>query len=322
MISYAQNAEDVVLNRAFAREDAGFYIDVGASDPTVDSVTKHFYDHGWSGINIEPAQIARDALLEARPRDLTLGVGLGRTPGEATFYEMPFQLTGCSSFSPEIAARFREDGWVATPRSVELTTLAQVCEEHVGERPIAFLKIDVEGAETDVLAGADFGRFRPRVVVVEATLPGTQVPSHEHWEPGLLRADYRFALFDGLNRFYVREEDAALHNLISAPANVLDDYIPFRCAQWREEASQRDAAMARAASSEQALASSEQTLASSVQALGASEQALAETRAELARSQAALRDATTELAAARRALEHAVRAERLASTGSEGLGDR
>ena len=47
MISYAQNFEDVILNRAFRHQRSGFYIDIGAFDPVVDSVTKHFYDLGW-----------------------------------------------------------------------------------------------------------------------------------------------------------------------------------------------------------------------------------------------------------------------------------
>ena len=48
MISYAQNHEDVLLRRAFPDQDAGFYLDVGAAHPVIDSVTKHFYDRGWS----------------------------------------------------------------------------------------------------------------------------------------------------------------------------------------------------------------------------------------------------------------------------------
>jgi hypothetical protein len=46
MISYAQNGEDVLLDRAFPRGVPGTYIDVGAFDPVVNSVTKHFYDLG------------------------------------------------------------------------------------------------------------------------------------------------------------------------------------------------------------------------------------------------------------------------------------
>ena len=54
MISYAQNYEDVVLERCFKDVPAGFYIDVGAWDPLEHSVTHHFYERGWHGINIEP----------------------------------------------------------------------------------------------------------------------------------------------------------------------------------------------------------------------------------------------------------------------------
>jgi hypothetical protein len=61
-----------------------------------------------------------------------------------------------------------------------------------------------------VLAGADWRRFRPKVVLVEAVAPGTMAPSHAEWEPILFGAGYGFAFFDGLNRFYVADEAAAL----------------------------------------------------------------------------------------------------------------
>ena len=47
MISYAQNFEDVILQRVFHACDQGRYVDIGGYDPTIDSVTKHFYDRGW-----------------------------------------------------------------------------------------------------------------------------------------------------------------------------------------------------------------------------------------------------------------------------------
>jgi hypothetical protein len=96
-------------------------------------------------------------------------------------------------------------------RSLRLpvVTLASLCEaQGVGE--IDFLKIDVEGAEPDVLAGGDFKRFRPKVIVAEAVAPGSGEPAWQDWEPQLLSQGYRFALFDTLNRFYVAEEHPAI----------------------------------------------------------------------------------------------------------------
>jgi peptide methionine sulfoxide reductase MsrB len=54
MISYAQNFEDIILWRALKNIKNGFYVDVGAGDPVNHSVTKWFYDQGWSGVNIKP----------------------------------------------------------------------------------------------------------------------------------------------------------------------------------------------------------------------------------------------------------------------------
>ncbi len=53
-ISYAQNREDVVLQRALSGVQRGRYVDVGANDPTEDSVSKAFYEAGWRGITVEP----------------------------------------------------------------------------------------------------------------------------------------------------------------------------------------------------------------------------------------------------------------------------
>lgn len=65
---------------------------------------------------------------------------------------------------------------------------------------------------------------------LEATVPLISRPSHHEWEPGVLAAGYRVALFDGLNRFYVRDDEPELGERLAVPANVLDNYIPYACA--------------------------------------------------------------------------------------------
>ena len=69
-ISYAQNYEDVMLWRALKHIDKGFYVDVGANDPIIDSVTAAFYERGWRGINIEPMRSYHEHLCAARPLDI------------------------------------------------------------------------------------------------------------------------------------------------------------------------------------------------------------------------------------------------------------
>ena len=76
-VSYAQNYEDVTLRRALRDVSSGFYVDVGANDPRVDSVTRAFYERGWHGINIEPVAHWHDRLQADRPRDINLRVAAG-----------------------------------------------------------------------------------------------------------------------------------------------------------------------------------------------------------------------------------------------------
>jgi hypothetical protein len=44
---------------------------------------------------------------------------------------------------------------------------------------------------------------------MEATVPKSDEPAHQDWEPMLLEVGYRFAMFDGLNRFYAHADEPA-----------------------------------------------------------------------------------------------------------------
>jgi FkbM family methyltransferase len=223
-ISYAQNSEDVVLWRALGEYGPGFYIDVGAADPVAESVTKAFYDAGWRGINLEPMPGAYQLLRDDRERDVNLRLAAESGPREAEYFSIDGG-NGLSSGVPDLAQRYREQGSQVEAVSVDVTTLATICHQFV-QTEIHFLKIDVEGMEAEVLAGADFKSYRPWVVLVEATEPNRPIPAHGAWEPSLFDAGYEFTLFDGLNRFYVAAEKAQLlgHRL-NAPANVLDNFV-------------------------------------------------------------------------------------------------
>ena len=166
IVSYSQNAEDVRLWRVFRTIENGFYADIGAADPRVDSVTCLFYEHGWSGINVEPSPCF-DALESARPRDVNLDVAVGDGEGAVSFF-LTQPYLGLSTFDPRVHADV--PGVVEQIQEVRVTQrrLASILEEHAGDRTIHFLKVDVEGAEHQVLASADWTRFRPMVVVVES----------------------------------------------------------------------------------------------------------------------------------------------------------
>jgi FkbM family methyltransferase len=223
-MSHAQNREDVVLHRAFAEQPTGFYIDIGANDPCACSVTRHFYELGWHGINVEPVRPVFDRLVRHRPRDINLNVGISDREGTLRFFESRHTSTW-STFCPDNARVLARQGVVFEERSVVVLTLALMCERYV-QGPIDFLSIDAENYERQVIEGGDWQRWRPRVVVVEDSASPDGGRNHPRWEGLLLQADYRLALCDGINRFYVRAEEAdRLLPLLSVPANISDPFI-------------------------------------------------------------------------------------------------
>ena len=214
MISYAQNQEDVILARAFKDQPLGFYIDIGACYPEDSSVTKHFYDLGWHGINVEPNRPVFDLLAAARPRDVNLQMAINDRGGQLTLHEGP---------TPgETSALAGGNG-----RSfvVPAITLRGLCEQHV-DGAIDFLKVDVEGLEYPVLSSGDWTRFRPRVVVCEVTEPWSNRPRPVAGSIGALLAanGYRMVYFDGLNHYYVAREAEDLADRLALQPNVIDNF--------------------------------------------------------------------------------------------------
>ena len=203
-LSYAQNLEDYHLWLALGSDRPGVYVDIGGGHPVADNVSLWFYERGWRGIVVEPQAALAGLYAHVRPRD-TLYEGLvGRTSGTAELHVFP-RLHGLSTTVASYAEGSQVHGDRYHTIQMPMLTLADLCAQH-GLSRIDFLKIDVEGAEADVLAGNDWTRFRPKVILAEAIDPATNQPAHAAWEPILTQAGYRFRLDDTLNRFYVAAE--------------------------------------------------------------------------------------------------------------------
>jgi FkbM family methyltransferase len=237
-ISYAQNHEDVMLYRALREVKPGFYIDVGAQDPIIDSVTKAFYERGWRGINIEPNEEYFHKLEDDRPHDVNLLTAVGREPSVIPFYNVA--RTGLSTTNEVYARRHEEAGYDVNLKTVRCTTLDRICTDRSVDT-VHFLKIDVEGSERAVLEGFSFEAVRPWIVVVEATEPNSNREVFTEWEDLLLRHRYQFEYFDGLNRFYIAAERADLARHFSCPPNPFDQYVSFHL-WWARKSLKAEAA--------------------------------------------------------------------------------
>lgn len=238
LVSYAQNFEDVMLWRALKTVEGGFYIDVGAWSPSIDSVTKLFYDSGWCGINIEPNPEFAAELKNERPRDTNLQLAAGSRRERRILNIMP--ASGLSSLERPLSGL--TSALDVKHVETEVRPLADIWDEFVPSRQeVHFLKIDVECHEGEVLKGCNWAKHRPWIVVVEATAPNSTLETHETWEPLLLDARYEFAYADGLNRFYVASEQRRLLPAFKYPPNVFDNFVTSTHVRLREENEKREA---------------------------------------------------------------------------------
>jgi FkbM family methyltransferase len=208
-LSYAQNLEDVHLHRLFADVASGCYVDVGGGHPVADNVSFHAYLRGWRGLVVEPQAALADAYAAIRPRDHVVSCLAGRAAGTATFHVVE-GMHGLSSAVAANADSVRRLGAATRTETKPVERLSDLIDRAGLAATIHFLKIDVEGAEPDVLAGLDLARHRPQVILVEAVNPNNPAADASAFEPAILSQGYRFVFFDNLNRFYVAAEAAHL----------------------------------------------------------------------------------------------------------------
>jgi FkbM family methyltransferase len=227
-ITYAQNFEDLMLWRALKHIPTGFYIDIGAQDPLIDSVSFAFYERGWRGVHVEPVPRYAEKLRQERRDETVIQAAVGMAGPLIKFYEVPG--SGWSSGDGDIVSGYAAKGVECNELEVPCVSLASILDRY-SDREIHWLKIDVEGMEDSVIASWMASAVRPWVVIVEATIPTTQIPNYQNWDPKLLTLGYTFAYFDGLNRFYVSDLHAELLGAFASPPNVFDDFTLSGTAQ-------------------------------------------------------------------------------------------
>ena len=217
-VSYSQNFEDFILFYLFYDINRGFYIDIGANDPNLISVTKAFYERGWNGINIEPLPDKFFLLQKFRPRDINLNIGAGKEEKIATL--LVDGIYGEMSSLLYNKTKIENNQKFIT---IKIDTMENICKKYVPEGvKIEFCKIDVENSEKDVLLGFNFINCRPKIICIESLNDGlTHLPKYIEWEEILIKNDYNFAYNYESNRFYYDNKVKGLKNKFIG----IDDYI-------------------------------------------------------------------------------------------------
>lgn len=180
------------LVQEFFGSGAGFYVDVGANDPVLDSQSQHLEVLGWMGLLVEPDPDCCELLRQNRkgvviemacssPENAGKLLQLNRAGPHSTLEDRPIALGAV----------------VRSTVQVRCDTLDAMLRAH--NAPVGFdlLSIDIEGHELVALSGFDFGYWQPRLVLIEDHV------THHQKHALMRRNGYQLILRTGLNSWYV-----------------------------------------------------------------------------------------------------------------------
>lgn len=187
--------EQALVRNFFGSKPDGFFVDVGANDPTIDSQSFHLEQLGWRGLLIEPLPAYCELLRRNR---LSQVVECACSSPENHGKSMSIKVAGVhSSLEPNLIAVGAKAEAVA---KVQVRTLDSVLRDHAVAPGFDLLSIDVEGHEMEVFKGVDLRLWRPRLVLLEDHVTGHQ--KHQH----MRSQGYQLLLRTGLNSWYVPED--------------------------------------------------------------------------------------------------------------------
>ena len=167
----SEHLEEWIVRDFFQDERSGTFVDVGANHYQERSNT-YFLETtlGWSGVAIEPQTRFASGYQHFRPKTRFVPLFVSDVSNQQATLYVPKTNYLVASSSREFAASYDDD---ITPRETTTTTLDDVLNRLAVEK-VDFLSIDIELAEPQALAGFSIGRFRPRLVCIEAHPPVRQ----------------------------------------------------------------------------------------------------------------------------------------------------
>jgi hypothetical protein len=170
---FSQGGEDIILLqilRAYRLlKPNGFFVDVGAYHPHLESNTYELYKLGWRGINIEARPGSKALFDKARPGDLNLELGVTLQTGVMDYYYISEDCR-MNSFSKEFINERGIMQQVQKKIPVQTLPLKRIFEQNrIPAEGIDYLNIDAEGFDLDIILSNDFDLVRPKVISIEVS---------------------------------------------------------------------------------------------------------------------------------------------------------
>ncbi len=186
--------EQSLVREFFGNKKNGFYVDIGANHPVIQSQTFHLDSIGWDGLLVEPLPYHHDLLKEKRSGKI-----------------IPFACSNPDNHNKTLAL-IDNDGlstlelnWFESKNTRSQTktinvickTLDSILEENRVNYGFEFISIDIEGHEMEMLRGFNIAKLRPQLILMEDHVFNHQ--KHNY----MLSSGYKLIMRTGLNSWYV-----------------------------------------------------------------------------------------------------------------------
>lgn len=215
-------AVEQALVQSFFQSSTGFYVDVGANDPVLDSQSQHLEALGWTGLLVEPDPDCCALLRQSRsgvvvemacssPENAGKLLQLNRAGPHSTLEQQPIAIGAV----------------VRATVSVRCETLDTILRSHGAPVGFDLLSIDIEGHELVALSGFDFAYWQPRLVLIEDHV--THLQKHQL----MTRNGYQLLLRTGLNSWYVPAQPAYTASLAARLEFFRKYYLGLPLRKWR-----------------------------------------------------------------------------------------
>lgn len=159
--------EEILVKRIFKDTKHGIYIDVGALNPKVGSLTYSLYKKGWTGINLDLTKENIKLFKFFRKKDISLRVAISSSGGVINSYIFD-PGSGLNTLNRKWANDWSKK--INKPYTIEpikKITLNSLLDEYKIKKNFDFLNIDVETHELDVLKGLNFNKYKPFLIACE-----------------------------------------------------------------------------------------------------------------------------------------------------------
>ena len=188
--------EQDLIKSFFKNKANGFFIDVGANDPFLNSQSFHLEQLGWRGLLIEPLPNYYDLLKKYRSNKVIM---CACSSPENHLKKLPLKVADVySTLENNLIARGESSNEIL---EVETKTLNSILEENDVGRYFELLSIDVEGHEMELFKGLSLDKWKPQLILLEDHV--TDHKKHNY----MRKNGYQLLLRTGLNSWYVPKKN-------------------------------------------------------------------------------------------------------------------